>query len=203
MHQGAVLTLLASAESNFAEARTAWAEYGASPDERLTRVLQAQMLRCAGDLAAARQVCAGAREHAIAAERLANDMRGPESRPAEAGLGIAVLVVDDYDDSREWLSVLLENAGFMVRTATNGLEALLAAYQLQPAVIVMDVMMPVLDGIEAARLIKQIDDLRETRMIAYTARAPQPAAGELFAAVIRKPAPPDVVVETVKRWAAA
>jgi CheY-like chemotaxis protein len=140
---------------------------------------------------------------ALAAERLSLDLCGPSIRPAEAGRGIAVLVVDDYEDSREWLSVLLENAGFTVRTAANGLEAVLAAYELQPAVVVMDVMMPVLDGLEAARLIKAIDDLRETHVIAYTARAPQPAIGEVFTAVIRKPAPPDVVVETVKRWAVA
>ena len=148
-------------------------------------------------------LCLGAREHSLAAERLANDLGGPERASGEASLGIAVLVVDDYEDSRQWLSVLLENAGFTVRTATNGLEAVIAAYELQPAVIVMDVMMPVLDGLEAARLIKEIDELRETRMIAYTARAPEPRIGDLFTAVMRKPSPPDVVVETVKRWAAA
>ena len=114
-----------------------------------------------------------------------------------------MLVVDDYEDSRDWLSGLLENAGFTVRTATNGLEAVLAAYELQPAVIVMDVAMPVLDGIEAARLIKAIDELRETRLIAYTARLPQPEISEFFTAVIRKPSSPDVVVEAVKRLAAA
>ena len=111
-------------------------------------------------------------------------------------------MVDDYDDSREWLSVLLVNAGFSVRSATNGLEALLAAYDLQPAVIVMDLMMPVLDGLEAARLIKSIDELRDTHVIAYTARTPPPS-NELFTEILRKPSPPDVVVETVKRWAAA
>ena len=114
----------------------------------------------------------------------------------------AVLVVDDYEDSREWLSVVLVSAGFSVRSATNGLEALLAAYDLQPAVIVMDLMMPVLDGMEAARLIKAIDELRNTRVIAYTARQPPPTS-ELFTAILRKPSPPEVVVDTVKRWAVA
>jgi CheY-like chemotaxis protein len=157
----------------------------------------------ADDVAVARALCLAAREQTLAAERLVNDLGGSQRPSGEASLGIAVLVVDDYQDSREWLSVLLENAGFTVRTATNGLEAVIAAYELQPAVIVMDVMMPVLDGLEAARLIKAIDELRTPRMIAYTARTPEPQFGELFTAIMSKPSPPDVVVETVKRLAAA
>ena len=98
--------------------------------------------------------------------------------------------------------MLLVSAGFSVRSAANGLEALLAAYDLQPAVIVMDLMMPVLDGMEAARLIKAIDELRGTHVIAYTARQPLPTS-ELFTAILRKPSPPDIVVDTVKRWASA
>ena len=201
-HEGEVRKLLAAAEASLEQSSTLRLGDDASSDELLTKSLQSQMLRGANDVATARLLCLGAREHSLAAERLANDL-GAERRSGEASLGIAVLVVDDYPDSREWLTVLLENAGFMVRTASNGLEAVIAAYEMQPAVIVMDVMMPVLDGIEAARLIRQIDELRRTRMIAYTARAPQPRIGELFTDVIRKPSPPDVVVETVKRWAAA
>jgi CheY-like chemotaxis protein len=203
-HELAIRKCLTDAESAFEQARTEWTNHDGSPADRLSKVLQSQMLRRATDLASVRQLCVAARENTLAAERLATDMCGPQGRfGIEAGLGIAVLVVDDYEDSREWLSVLLENAGFTVRTATNGLAAVLAAYELQPAVIVMDVMMPVLDGIEAARLIKAIDELRDTRMIAYTARVPQPEISEFFTAVIRKPSPPDVVVETVKRLAAA
>jgi len=203
-HEGEVRKLLAAAEASFEQSRAVWSGHDASSEDLLTQSLQAQMLRSANDVATARLLCLGAREHVLAAERLASDLGGPENLVAgESSLGIAVLVVDDYQDSREWLSVLLENAGFTVRTATNGLEAVIAAYELQPAVIVMDVMMPVLDGLEAARLIRAIDELQNTRLIAYTARAPQPAIGELFTAVIQKPAPPDVVVETVKRWAAA
>jgi hypothetical protein len=55
---------------------------------------------------------------------------------------------------------------------------------------------------EAARLIKAIDELRDTRVIAYTARQPPPTS-ELFTAILRKPSPPDVVVDTVRRWAVA
>ena len=98
--------------------------------------------------------------------------------------------------------MLLVNAGFTVRSATNGLGGPACRIRSAAAVIVMDLMMPVLDGLEAARLIKATDELRDTRVIAYTARTPPPTS-ELFTEILRKPSPPDVVVETVKRWAAA
>ena len=113
----------------------------------------------------------------------------------------AVLVVDDYADSRESLAMVLHNAGFIVRTASNGLEAVIAAYEMRPAVIVMDVMMPVLVGIEATRLIKAIDELHDACVIAYTAKhsLDPKTSEELFAAVLKKPASPDVVVAAVQR----
>jgi CheY-like chemotaxis protein len=147
-----------------------------------------------------------AREHHVAATRLVVDLGDRRDRPdGERSMRHAVLVVDDYQDSREFMSMVLQNAGFIVRTATNGLEAVIAAYEMQPTVIVMDVMMPVLDGIEATRLIKAINQLRDARVIAYTARAPQDPrlTEELFTAVLPKPSPPDVVVAAVQRCAMA
>jgi CheY-like chemotaxis protein len=94
-------------------------------------------------------------------------------------------------------------ARFTVRTASNGLEALLAAYEMRPAVIVMDVTMPVLDGIAATRLIKAIDTTRHAQVIAYTGEAgvDEPPRRTLFAAVLQKPASPSVVLATVRRMA--
>ena len=54
----------------------------------------------------------------------------------------AVLVVDDIEDARVLVAETLLQAGFLVRTAENGLDALIAAYEWQPAVIVMDITMP-------------------------------------------------------------
>jgi CheY-like chemotaxis protein len=115
----------------------------------------------------------------------------------------AVLVVDDYGDVRDVLAGVLEDAGFVVRTAANGLEALIAAYEMRPGVIVMDVSMPVLDGIEATRLIKAGEATRNARVIAYTGN---PSFDEsptrlLFAAVLHKPAAPHAVLATVQRVA--
>lgn len=145
-----------------------------------------------------------AHEHHVAATRLVADLGDRRDRgDGQRSLGHAVLVVDDYQDSRDFMSMVLHNAGFIVRTAANGLEAVLAAYEMRPAVIVMDMMMPVLDGVEATRLIKAIDQLRDARVIAYTARPPldPKLTEELFTAVLPKPSPPDVVVAAVQRCA--
>jgi CheY-like chemotaxis protein len=152
---------------------------------------------------AVRRLCVSARTTQLAVEQLVLDLGGVSVRPAGPSGRPVVLIADDYADSRDWLATMVGNAGFSVSTASDGLECLLAAYELQPVVVVIDLMMPVLDGIEAARLIKSIEPLRGTRVIAYTARTPPPEVNDVFTAVIRKPAPPDVVVEAVRRCAAA
>ena len=126
-----------------------------------------------------------------------------EQRPDERAGRHAVLVVDDYGDIREVIATVLRNAGFVVRTAANGLEGLLAAYEMRPAVIVMDVTMPVLDGIEATRLIKATEATRRARVIAYTGNSmgDDSTVRDLFAAVVQKPAPPQVVLATVRHLA--
>jgi two-component system, cell cycle response regulator DivK len=114
-----------------------------------------------------------------------------------------VLVVDDYDDVRELVASALQKVGFIVRTAANGLEGLIAAYEMRPAVIIMDVTMPVLDGIEATRLIKATTATRHARVIAYTGAAEfdERAGQSLFAAVLRKTATVDAVLATVQQVA--
>jgi CheY-like chemotaxis protein len=169
----------------------------------LTAALQAQLDRSTDAVSVAKQLCVSAREHHLGASCLMADLDAPAADRAPAdrpGTSAAVLVVDDYDDGRELMSIVLHEAGFTVRTASNGLEALIAAYEMRPAVIVMDVTMPVLDGIEATRLIKSIDATRDARVIAYTAR---PALADAivrrwFAAVLPKPSPLEVIVATVQ-----
>lgn len=112
----------------------------------------------------------------------------------------AVLVVDDYKVVRQMVARVLRDAGFVVRTAANGLEGLIAATQMRPRVIIMDVSMPVLDGIEATRLLKAREATRAARVIAYTANASIDGS-LLFDAVLRKPALPEVVLATVRHVA--
>ena len=58
-----------------------------------------------------------------------------------------LLIVDDSDTNRELTSAILEDAGFEVLTATNGLEGVIAAHYARPSVILMDLTMPVLNGL--------------------------------------------------------
>ena len=199
-HRRETRKYLEAAEANLELVRSAWSDHsGFTPAGSLSQALRAQVTHSYSEVASAQRLCSSAGENQAGAERLLTDLGGEAKKLHVAP---AVLVADDYEDSREFLSMLLVGAGFSVRSASNGLEALLAAYDLQPSVIVMDLMMPVLDGMEATRLIKAIDELSNTRVIAYTAGQP-PTASELFTAILRKPSPPDVVVETVKRWAVA
>jgi CheY-like chemotaxis protein len=210
-HERQMETLLTKTES---EVAAAFAALAGLPDgtqaglDPFVVALRAQLRRSQAGVVTARQMWVAAREGRLTASRLVSDLRdNAASEPSglECALHHAVLVVDDYEETREMMARILEDAGFVVRTASNGLEAIIAAYEMKPAVIVMDVRMPVLGGLEATRLIKAIDAIRDVRVIAHTADVPLPdaAARTLFAAVLEKPVPPAVVVETVRRFVAA
>ena len=184
-----------------AEAAVSQAEDRPSVDE-VRQLLAAQLARSAAGAASARRLLVGAHHQHAAACRLLQQLAGEDDDLRT--VPNAVLVVDDYGDVREVLARVLEDAGFVVRTAANGLEALLAAYEMRPGVIVMDVSMPVLDGIEATRLIKAVDVTREARVIAYTGSPSFDVspARTMFAAVLQKPATPGVVLAAVQELAA-
>jgi len=78
------------------------------------------------------------------------------------------MVVDDDSRIRELLRLYLEQAGFAVMEAENGLAAMLLFQQSKPDIIILDIMMPVLDGLETCR---QIRKLGSTPVIFLTARA--------------------------------
>ncbi len=80
-----------------------------------------------------------------------------------------ILVVDDKRDNREMLSALLVPLGFIVSEASNGREALEQARAIHPDAILMDMVMPEMTGFEAAQLIRQMPDLRDTLIIAISA----------------------------------
>ncbi len=79
-----------------------------------------------------------------------------------------VLVVDDFDDAREMYAEYLEFAGFQVETARNGAEAVEKAQDASPDIILMDLSLPVMDGWEATRLIKQDARTRDIPVMALT-----------------------------------
>jgi two-component system, cell cycle response regulator DivK len=82
-----------------------------------------------------------------------------------------LLLVEDDDDSRDMLSRRLKLQGFQVVTATTGLEGLSLAESEVPAIILMDMSLPVLDGWETARRIKANEQTRRIPVIALTAHA--------------------------------
>jgi two-component system, cell cycle response regulator DivK len=147
------------------------------------------------------RACIGAREQHVEAHRLYNTIDNGPADPHEivASRAAAVLVVDDGEDVRDLTALILRNAGFVVRTAVNGLEGLLTAYEMRPDVIVMDLTMPVLNGLEATRLIKATQATRESRVIAFTGNGSIPPPLERwFVAILPKPSPPDVVLAAVQ-----
>ena len=174
----------------------------------LVAALEAQARRTVETAYTIRQLCVLAREQELLAKSVAAGLDGDVADALTEGPSQgtparnAVLVVDDYDDTRELVSLVLHQAGFTVRTAANGLEAVIAAYEMRPAVIIMDLTMPMLDGLQATRVIKAIDATRDARVIAYTAR---PTSADivyhtLFSAVLQKPASPDAVIAAVQRY---
>ena len=194
--------LVAATEVDVRHAEVAVSRAGHHVDvDELRHLLSAQLERSAAGAAGARRLLAGAHQQHAEARRLLAHVNGDHSR--SASLARAVLVVDDYGDVRDVLAGVLEDAGFLVRTAANGLEALIAAYEMRPGVIVMDVSMPVLDGVEATRLIKAGEATRDARVIAYTGNPSfdDNPTRALFAAVLTKPATPAAVLATVQQVA--
>lgn len=80
-----------------------------------------------------------------------------------------ILVAEDHLDSREALSALLEAFGYKVIEAVDGREAVELARRAHPDLILMDLMMPELDGFEAMRRIRATQETRQTPIITLTA----------------------------------
>lgn len=81
---------------------------------------------------------------------------------------VRVLVVDDNTDGAKTLSMLLQLAGYHVRTASDGLTALSVAESFRPNAIFLDIGLPVLDGYEVARRIRANTALEGVLLIALT-----------------------------------
>ncbi len=116
--------------------------------------------------------------------------------------GKKILIVDDEPDILEFLSYNLEKEGFSVRTANNGEEALEVLPDFKPDLVILDIMMPKLDGVEVCRIIRE-EPANQNLLVAFlTARNEdysQIAGFEVGADdYITKPIRPRVFISRIK-----
>jgi len=113
-----------------------------------------------------------------------------------------ILLVDDEPDILEFLGYNLTKEGYTIYKASNGKEAIQTALNVKPHLIILDVMMPEMDGIETCREMKQIPSLNRSIIIFLTARAEDYSQIAGFDAgaddYIAKPIKPRVFISRVK-----
>lgn len=115
---------------------------------------------------------------------------------------IKILLVDDEQDILEIVGYNLSQEGYKIVTASNGKEAISVAKKERPQLIIMDVMMPEMDGMEACENIRKIPELQNTIITFLTARSEDYSQVAGFDAgaddYITKPIKPKLLVSKVK-----
>ena len=126
------------------------------------------------------------------------------ARPNSVRRMKTILIVEDNEDNRLIYSQYLTHAGYRVLEAGNGAEGLDTARREHPDIILMDISMPVMDGLTATRHLKADPDLKAIPVVALTAHAM--ATDEQLAreagcdAYVSKPVMPRDVRAEVERW---
>ncbi|MFO7574930.1 MAG: response regulator transcription factor [Bacteroidales bacterium] len=119
----------------------------------------------------------------------------------EKGNKYKVLLVDDEPDILEFLSYNLEKAGYEVYSATNGRVAIEIALKIHPHLVILDVMMPDMDGIETCEEIRKYKELNNTLILFLTARAEDYSQIAGFTAgaddYVSKPIKPRVLISRI------
>lgn len=114
------------------------------------------------------------------------------------------LLVEDFEDSRFMMRRLLEMAGYSVVEASDGEQAVELAVRKRPALILMDLSLPKLDGLAATRQIRQLKDLRQTPIVAISAHDSPESRTEALAAgcneYVTKPIDFDQLGDVLKRF---
>lgn len=115
---------------------------------------------------------------------------------------IKILLVDDEPDILEIVGYNLKSEGYAVKTASNGLEAIETGKTFKPHLIILDVMMPEMDGIEACERLRKLPELSHSIITFLTARGEDYSQVAGFDAgaddYITKPVKPKVLVSKVK-----
>lgn len=112
-----------------------------------------------------------------------------------------ILVVDDENDILEFIQYNLKKEGYDVHLAHNGQDAIYVARKIKPDLILLDVMMPVMDGIEACKQLKSDSDFEKTFIVFLTARSEEYSEIAGFNAgaddYISKPIKPRVLISRI------
>lgn len=125
---------------------------------------------------------------------------GSQRAPLQRTGARHLLLVEDDRDLRELMSILLEEAGYAVTTASNGQEALAAVRQGVPDLILLDLKMPVMNGFEFARVFRAQHARRAPILVVTAADDPQRRANEAGAdGWLGKPFDPDALLAAVKK----
>lgn len=115
---------------------------------------------------------------------------------------IKILIVDDEEDILELLDYNLSKEGFHVFRANNGKDGVDIAGKEKPDIILLDIMMPVMDGIQACQEIRKIEDLKDAYIIFLTARVEEYSEIAGFSAgaddYISKPIKPGALVSRIQ-----
>ena len=115
---------------------------------------------------------------------------------------IKILLVDDEPDILEIISYSLKNVGYNVYTAKNGIQAVKQAENIEPHLIILDVMMPEMDGIEACEIIRKTQKIKHTLITFLSARGEDYSQIAGFNAgaddYITKPIKPKILLSKVK-----
>ena len=115
---------------------------------------------------------------------------------------IKILCVDDEPDILEILKYNLSNEGYNVSTAADGKSAIKIAYSISPNLIIMDIMMPKMDGIEACEKLRSDEKFNDTIIMFLTARGEDYSHVAAYDAgaddYVTKPVKPKVLVSKVK-----
>ncbi len=118
-------------------------------------------------------------------------------------MGAKILIVEDHDDSREILRIQIERLGYEVIEARNGAEAIEKALAQNPDLIIMDLRLPGINGIEAAVVLKQSSNTSHIPVIAHSASREENCKAEALKAgmveFLPKPTHSKVFAEVLQR----
>ena len=115
----------------------------------------------------------------------------------------SILLVDDFNDGLDMYAEYLSFHGYRLALARDGEEAVRLARSEHPAVILMDLQMPVMSGVEALRILRSDEAFSETTIVAFTAHALDAERADAIRAgfdeVISKPCLPEDLMAAIER----